>query len=573
MAQLAIAAAGAAVGFAVGGPGGAQIGWAVGSLVGAQFGPKQKSEGPRLQDLKVTGSEYGQTIPWAAGHPRIAGQVWWASQRREISTTTSHGKGGGGAESTTYTYEVDILYGLVNRQILGVSRIWSNGKLIWTSLADSDEDSVINSQNEAPWDRITVYTGEATQLPDPTYEAAVTNAPAYRGRGSVFIEGLQLGNSGVIPNLTFEVVIDGAVAFFDQGFLSQFDVLTDSTHVESTLGPDVPISGAQALDTGNKKFGASSLYMDNNRANTPSTITLDITGKSWRIEGWVYPRQNGQIVQMAGVSGFPNFTLTLWGGRFGWNWASSISSGGGAMYGTSDPTLIPLNTWVHWAVEYNRNDGFLRVLADGRDYGTFGGTPGVPFSGDAFQKLQLGATGGPNANFDSTLYRYFDVEDEHLLYGSGTYTIPTEPFEAPPYAYQTVDPYDDTLQNVVEDLCAAAGMPAGTYDATALASITKPVRSFVLSQVATARSAIEQLMSAYFFEAYVSGKLYFIPRAGSVIDSIDSDDLGSGIDSPEEDALPTQIANALEISSQVAVSYANVDADYTTATELSDRLV
>src|SRR5574337_1539273 len=210
MAQLAIAAAGAAIGSVIAPGIGTSIGWALGSMVGAQFGPKQKSYGPRLEDLRVTGSEYGQTIPWVAGHPRVAGQVWWASKRREISTTTSAGgKGGTGAESTSYTYEVDILYGLVNRPNLGVARIWLNGKLIWTTLADSDTDSLVNSQNEAPWDRITVYTGESTQLPDPTYDAAVANAPAYRGRGSVFIESLQLGNSGVIPNLTFEVVVDG----------------------------------------------------------------------------------------------------------------------------------------------------------------------------------------------------------------------------------------------------------------------------------------------------------------------------------------------------------------------------
>lgn len=579
MAQLAIAAAGAAVGSFFG-PIGAQIGWAAGSLLGAQFGPKQKSYGPRLEDLKVTGSEYGQTIPWAAGHPRIAGQVWWASQRREIGTTTSQGKGGGGAESTSYTYEVDILYGLVNRQILGVSRIWSNGKLIWTALVDSDEDSIINSQNEAPWDRITVYTGAADQLPDPTYEAAVTNAPAYRGRGSVFIEGLQLGNSGVIPNLTFEVVIDGEEVFADKGFLNQFDALTDATHVESTLGPDVTLTGSEALDTSIKKWGVSSVNTASGAVDTPLSITLDITDKHWRVEGWAYARNKGPIVTID-KTGSPVYSITLTlnnslvTGVFQYNWESDVSSGGGSTVGGVS-TLITLNTWFHWALEYNKTTGFVRVKADGRDYGQLGSTSGVPFTGDAFNRIVLGGGSGgfiTNANFDSTLYRYYDTEDEALLYGSGAYTVPTGPFEPPPYAYQTIDPYDDTLQNVVEDLCEAAGMPVGTYDATALASITKPVRAFVLSQVATSRSAIEQLMSAYFFEAYVTDKLYFVPRAGSVLDTIDADDMGAGLEAPDDETLPTQVGSDLEIPAQVSVSYSNVDADYTTATEHSDRLL
>lgn len=580
MAQLAIAAAGAAAGFAIGGPGGAQIGWAVGSMVGAQFGPKQKSYGPRLEDLKVTGSEYGQTIPWAAGHPRIAGQVWWASQRREIGTTTSQGKGGGGAESTSYTYEVDILYGLVNRQILGVSRIWSNGKLIWTSLADSDTDSLVNSQNEAPWDRITVYSGANGQMPDPAYDAAVANAPAYRGRGTVFIEGLQLGNSGVIPNLTFEVVIDGEEVFADKGFLNQFDALTDATHVESTLGPDVTLTGSEALDTSIKKWGVSSVNTASGSVDTPLSITLDITDKHWRVEGWAYARNKGPIVTIDKTgSPFYSITLTLNNslvtGVFQYNWASDVSSGGGSTVGGVS-TLITLNTWFHWALEYNKTTGFVRVKADGRDYGQLGSTSGVPFTGDAFKRIVLGGGSGgfiTNANFDSTLYRYYDTEDEALLYGSGAYTVPTGPFEPPPYAYQTIDPYDDTLQNVVEDLCEAAGMPVGTYDATALASITKPVRAFVLSQVATSRSAIEQLMSAYFFEAYVTDKLYFVPRAGSVLDTIDADDMGAGLEAPDDETLPTQVGSDLEIPAQVSVSYSNVDADYTTATEHSDRLL
>lgn len=584
MAQLAIAAAGAAVGFAVGGPGGAQIGWAVGSMVGAQFGPKQKSYGPRLEDLKVTGSEYGQTIPWAAGHPRIAGQVWWASQRREIGTTTSQGKGGGGAESTSYTYEVDILYGLVNRQILGVSRIWSNGKLIWTSLADSDTDSLVNSQNEAPWDRVTVYSGANGQMPDPAYDAAVANAPAYRGRGTVFIEGLQLGNSGVIPNLTFEVVIDGAIAFADMGFLSQFEVLTDATHVEATLGPDITVT-ASAVSTSVKKFGTGSVDLAAGTISTPSTMSLDITGKSWRVEGWSYVGSDqGRLVMIDNPTSGSLYRIELAvdtrpaaSGPVTISYSSSLGSGGGIPasypdYESHPERRPPKNQWIHWSIQYNKATQYLIFHVNGYYWGRLTNTAGVPFTGDAFNRITFGIYYG-DGYADSTLYRYFDDDESALLYPASDIAVPTEPFEPPPYAYQTIDPYDDTLQNVVEDLCEAAGMPVGTYDATALASITKPVRAFVLSQVATTRSALEQLASAYFFESYATDKLYFVPRAGSPVGSVDADDLGTGIDAPADDALPTDVGSDMEIPAQVSLSYANVDADYTTATELSDRLL
>lgn len=139
--------------------------------------------------------------------------------------------------------------------------------------------------------------------------------------------------------------------------------------------------------------------------------------------------------------------------------------------------------------------------------------------------------------------------------------------------YRKIDPNDETLQSVVEALCERCGIPAGKFDASALAAITKPVRALVIGQVTSVRSVLEQLMSAYFFESYVTDKLYFVPRAGSVLDTIDADDMGAGLESPEDETLPTQIGSDLEIPAQVSVSYSNVDADYTTATEHSDRLL
>ena len=203
MAQLVIAAAGAAIGGMIA-PGivafgmtGASMGWMAGSMIGSAFGPTQKGEGPRLNDLSVSTSSYGTPIPYIAGHPRVAGQIVWASAKREIANTQSAGgKGGGGSEYTTYTYEVDLLILLSDNEIPGIARIWSNGEIVYDGNIKSGFCSAI-----------TAYTGSASQLPDPTYEAAVgtANAPAYRGRGSVFIQSLQLGGSGQIPNLTFEI--------------------------------------------------------------------------------------------------------------------------------------------------------------------------------------------------------------------------------------------------------------------------------------------------------------------------------------------------------------------------------
>jgi len=89
MAQLAVAGAGAAVGFVLGGPVGAQIGWALGGVAGALlFPPKgQDTQGPRLNDLTVQTSGYGLPIPLAVGRVKLAGNVIWKADLRERATT------------------------------------------------------------------------------------------------------------------------------------------------------------------------------------------------------------------------------------------------------------------------------------------------------------------------------------------------------------------------------------------------------------------------------------------------------------------------------------------------------
>ena len=197
MAQLVVSAVGAGVGFLVGGPAGAKVGWLAGALVGAYaFAETQKQEGPRLSDLKITGTDYGEPLPWVQGSPRIAGQITWASERREHKHTESQGKGGG-AESTSYTYTCDLLILLSENPIAGIARTWANNEVVYAQGAVKD----------GFWREMRVYTGSADQMPDPLYEAAVGvgNAPAYRGHGYVVIENLDLGASGNIPNLTFEL--------------------------------------------------------------------------------------------------------------------------------------------------------------------------------------------------------------------------------------------------------------------------------------------------------------------------------------------------------------------------------
>ena len=141
MATLALAVAGAAVGNALLPAGvtvlgatltGAAIGAQVGALGGsfidnALFGASGRSralEGPRLTELRVTGSSEGAPIPRLYGRTRLGGQLIWATDFEEEVVTTKQGGGGkGGALGPqSKSRRVSLLRQLRRRALRGRDR-------------------------------------------------------------------------------------------------------------------------------------------------------------------------------------------------------------------------------------------------------------------------------------------------------------------------------------------------------------------------------------------------------------------------------------------------------------------
>ena len=219
MAQLAIALAGAgAAKFAVAkgllaatyfsGVSTVGIGWTVGSIVGSMmFSPNgQSQQGPRLSDLSVQGSAYGNFIPITYGSMRVAGNIVWATdivERRTTKKVRSGGKGGSSkTKVTTYSYFANFATMLCEGEISSVQRIWADGNLIYDTSASNE--SITGAKPT-----IRIYKGTEDQLPDPLIQSIMgaANTPAYRGRAYVVFESLALQEFGNrIPNLTFEVI-------------------------------------------------------------------------------------------------------------------------------------------------------------------------------------------------------------------------------------------------------------------------------------------------------------------------------------------------------------------------------
>lgn len=217
MAALVLGLAGSAIGGSAAVTGalginaamGASVGWAIGSMLGGMIGPKQKIEGPRLQDGKVQASTHGQVIPIIYGSYRTAGNIIDFSGMREHAKKERSKKAK--SQVTTYSYECDVAVGICEGSIVGVRRIWANNELIYSVAEDADLNTVAASNNAAG--NIKIYTGSETQLPDPTLEAlhGAGNVPAYRGLAYIVISRIWVEKYGNrLPNFEFEVVGKGA---------------------------------------------------------------------------------------------------------------------------------------------------------------------------------------------------------------------------------------------------------------------------------------------------------------------------------------------------------------------------
>lgn len=193
MATLILTAAGTAVG----GP----IGGVLGSIIGQQldrdlFGPKAR-QGPRLGELAVQTSTYGAALPKLFGRMRVAGSVIWATDLIERRSTSG---GKGRPKTVNYAYSANFAVALSARTIIGVGRIWADGKLLRGAAGDFKTPTEFR-----------LHVGDEEQAVDPLIASAegLAETPAFRGLAYAVFEDFELADYGNrIPSLTFEVEAD-----------------------------------------------------------------------------------------------------------------------------------------------------------------------------------------------------------------------------------------------------------------------------------------------------------------------------------------------------------------------------
>ena len=211
-----------AVGTVIGGPLGGALGAIAGrSIDGAIIGGGRR-EGPRLKELAVTTSSYGQPIPRHHGRMRAGGTIVWATDLVEHKDKSGGKKGQ--PSVTSYAYTTSFAVALSSRPIRGVGRIWADGNLLRGAAGDLKVAGILR-----------IHTGGGDQAPDPLIAAAQGAAcPAFRDCAYAVFEDLSLGDFGNrIPALSFEIIADDrTIALADL-----VDPLGADASASSLLGP------------------------------------------------------------------------------------------------------------------------------------------------------------------------------------------------------------------------------------------------------------------------------------------------------------------------------------------------
>ncbi len=628
MAQLAFAGLGAWAGGAIAGTGlltaagsltfGAQMGWLAGSLVGTLLTPAQKTQGPRLSDLRLMGSSYGAAIPHVVGTVRLSGQVVWGSRLREIPVTTKAGKGGPKAEHTNYIYEADVLIKLSSNRLAAIRKIFYNGELVWTIGSDADFGSINASADFA---RSVVFMGGAAdQAPWSIYEAAVGigNAPAFRGCATLGIQGLQLGNSRQIGNITVEVVQDdgqiervaivgtgptggylGSAHYQASGVVVMIPRWTPGVYENTDIDilqylPDgvVMQMGRVSAPMSREVTGgqADEAMVVVNHYGTGVTYITWQNGTHTRLakDAFRYAKSGSNIVYTS------NATTELRRQDVSVTWRSQGTIPTPPLAALASlpnqvQSILVLDDKVYCLrTGTGTRDIYVRNLADLSADTTI---PSPAISGDgaliadeAGDLYCVGATGlyrynGSGWTFVRAITLGYGAANVAALFnapalvGGVLYQVRTQsdagassPIQLRT-SWMAVEPTPIPLADAITGLVTPSGIDAAELQLSALAG--KSIMGMIIPPGAR-RQPLELIASAFMFEWC---GLKAVPRGGAPVATIPWEDLGAVMDGEDPaEPLPLKKRNDIEIPAYIHVKYLNASNDYQDGLESSDRL-
>jgi len=531
MARQALTIAGTIVGAAFGAP---QLGYALGSLAGNLVDPVQ-IQGPKIGDLQIQTSRDGVPRPIVFGRAAVSGNIIDRSEPKIVKKKERAGKGGPVtvSERVYMSYAIRICEG----PAIGVSRIWENEKLVY----DTRVGSTFLSESAKFAEKITIYLGDETQMPDPTLEAihGVGFVPAHRGTCYIVFKDKDLTDfGGAIPQYRFEVDVADP-DFYEASVYSLIDcagVASTETyhdtkgltwaHLSDSPNPVVSVSGFSGINS--LDFATGSLYSQGcaiSHTESPSSSANNIT-----FDGFVNFRSvsGTQILMYApSNSGNNSYCLLLTAGKLSF----AIYTGGTTPVITG-PT-VAIDTVYHYEVSFNSITENYYLFVDGTLYGTYN------IAQSAVELIPVNYGGSFSYQLDGYMTQMrITLDQRHIA-----------SFVKPDLGTSLAK-----LNAIVTNISARIGVNDSKLNVTEL---TDDVTGFVVGGLYSASDTLRALQKTYFFDPVeVDGVIKFVKRGGANVATIDDAEM---IDTPEESKREQEV----EFPKKLHLSYSNADIGYT----------
>jgi hypothetical protein len=623
--QAALGIAGGVIGAFFGMP---QLGFLIGGVIGSLLTPAQKTQGPRLDDLKVQVSTYGNGIPTVYGTMRVGGNVIWSTDKLEIPTYQTAGKGGG-ASNTSYKYYVHMAIALCNGPATAIRKIWQDGRLVYDASTGAVLASALATAAN-PFTSVTFFPGDESQLPDPIIEGfeGVGNVPAYRAIAYVRLLAVECPG-GRVPQFSFEITTNAVTA--DQIYNGTPYTIPSQWTAGSRMGPNA------VLFSNDASVGVFAIGL--NYGTRTATI-----GKSATLQALQTPQGDADIDaiclrQNAGGGGDTgnNYFIDATGATVkvitvgtdcvitGGAYSSWSKRGDNLMVAASNPTdRVKLFSWsTGLQIAYADIPSQKKVVCTDSYGWIFDGTNLQVRSMDAsFTQLAIAAVPYKPASIPLLCYGpsdkpYFiwNKNNDTYIYtasysgGAITFTLVHEitradnsipyPMQYPVsvqgtniYCYTTavtggagattvVSPAMIAMQqysaqpvavsSIITDQCTKAGLSAGQID---VSTLQDTAWGYIAANVASARNNLQPLLTACAIDAVdEDGKVRFFKRSAIVSrGTVTYNELavvdGSGTPG---DPMPLTRTQEAELPSSVAVNYISPAYDYQTVAETARR--
>ena len=286
---------------------GASLGGTAGGIAGQVFWPEKiditHPLPPKPHESRVQISTYGAPIPIVYESARVAGNIIYMSDVVETIDRSRHRQDGVRYYEMEKTYTATFAIAFSEGEVVGLSRIWVNGKIFADyrdpaspyyptgsiALASANLSTTI-ARAVAYY---SVYLGTETQTSDSALSALLTAAetPTYRGIFYIVFRDFPVGEFSGVP--TIEVEIDTPIDACSE-YYTGTDGASPSTAIYTGRGGAYNTGTAPTIQSNTLQFYDASGQRNEYNAyfsfNSEFDINLDfeITSLADSQPGWIY---------------------------------------------------------------------------------------------------------------------------------------------------------------------------------------------------------------------------------------------------------------------------------------------